>query len=147
MNNEVLSLFFANVNLESVLRFIRAPRNAEVYNGIVVLLLSVVGLALCWICIYLTKRFSKTPAASPRKLFKRLCRAHELSRGERRQLEHLARLLGLDTPAILLIDSSLWKVDDLVSAKKLQPKHRERLITIQSILYDQPRLSVEHRPG
>jgi len=142
MNHQALNLIFANISLESVLRFIRSPRNAEVHNGIVVVFLVLIGLGLSWACVYLTKKFSSKSAANPRKLFKQLCRAHELSGSERRQLEQLAKLLGLETPAILMIDTSLWKVDELVSSKELLPKQRERLMTLQRILYDQPRLSV-----
>jgi len=142
MNHQALNLIFANISLESVLRFIRSPRNAEVHNGIVVVFLVLIGLGLSWACVYLTKKFSSKSVANPRKLFKQLCRAHELSGSERRQLEQLAKLLGLETPAILMIDTSLWKVDELVSSKELLPKQRERLMTLQRILYDQPRLSV-----
>ena len=141
MNPAALRLMFANVSLESILQFVRSPRNAEVYNGLVVLLLAMIGLALSWACLCLTKRFTTKPAAKPRKLFKQLCRAHELSRSERRQLEHLARLLGIDNPAILMIDASLWNVEILTNVKLSQPKQRERLLSLQKVLYDQPRLS------
>ncbi len=141
-----MNFVIASGSIESILRFIRSPRNAEVYNGIVVLLLTLIGLGLCWVCISLTKRLSQKPAANSRKLFKQLCRVHELSGSERRQLEELARLHGIETPAVLMIDTSLWRVDELVEAKKLQPKQRERLLTLQKVLYDQPRLSVEHGP-
>ncbi len=144
MNHQALNLMLANVGLEPLLQFIRSPRNAEIYNGIVVILLALVGLALTWACVYLTKRFSNKPVANPRKLFKQLCSAHELSGSERRQLEHLASLLGLENPAILMIDSSLWDVDNLISAKKLQLRQRDRLLTLQKMLYDQPRLCVDH---
>jgi hypothetical protein len=144
MNYQALNPLFANIGIESVLRFIRSPRNAEIYNGGVVLILAVIGLALCWACLCLTKQFSKKPAANPRKLFKLLCRAHELAGSERRQLERLARLSSLENPAILMIDSTLWKVNELVIAKKLQPKQGERLVALQRILYDQPRLTAEN---
>ena len=141
MNPAALRVMFANVSLESILQFIGSPRNAEIYNGIVVLLLAMIGLALTWACRYLTKRLIAKPAADPRKLFKQLCRAHELTSSERRQLEHLATLLGIDTPALLMIDASLWNFEILTNAKKLQPKQRERLLSLQKVLYDQPRLS------
>ncbi len=144
INHQALNLVIANSSLESVLRFIRAPRNAEVYNGIVVVLLVLIGLGLSLACVYLTKKLSAKPVANPRKLFKHLCRAHELTGTERRQLEHLANLLGVETPAILMIDTSLWNVDELVNAKKLQPKQRERLMALQRLLYDQPRLCEGH---
>lgn len=140
MNHQALNNVLANVSLESVLHFIRSPRNAEIYNGIVVVLLGLAGLALTWACIYLTKRFSNKNAANPRKLFKQLCRAHDLSSSERRQLENLARLRGLEAPAALMIDASLWKLDELTSANKLQPKQRDQLLATQKILYDQPRV-------
>ena len=142
--NQAMNLILANFGLESVLRFIRSPRSAVVYNGIVVVFLVLIGLGLSWACVYLTKKFSSKSVANSRKLFKQLCHAHEFSGSERRQLEHLAKLLGLETPAILMIDTTLWKVDELVSSKQLQPRQRERLMTLQRILYDQPRLSVEH---
>jgi hypothetical protein len=144
MNHQALNLMFAKVSLESVLQFIGSPRNAEIYNGGVVLFLALIGLALCWGCVYLTTQFSSKSVANPRKLFMRMCCAHQLSGSERRQLEQLARLLGLETPAILMIDASLWNIDELSSAKKLKPKQRERLLNLQKILYDQPRLSVSH---
>ena len=141
MNPTALNSMFANVSLESVLHFLRSPRNAEIYNGIVILLLALVGLVVSWTCFYLTKRLTAKPVANPRKLFRQLCRAHELTGSERRQLEHLAKLLGIDTPAILMIDASLWNIDKLINAKKLQPKQRERLLSLQKILYELPRLS------
>lgn len=142
MIHHALNPMLANVSLESVLQFIRSPRNAELYNGIVVLLLVLMGLALSWASVCLTKRLITAPSASPRKLFVQLCRAHDLSSSDRRQLEHLAKLLGMENPAILMIDASCWNVDELISAKKLQPTHRERLLTLQKVLYDQPRLNV-----
>ena len=141
MNHQALNLVLANLSLESILRFIRSPKNAEIYNGIVVVLLALVGLGLSLACVYLTKLFSAKPAANPRKLFKQLCRAHELSGSERRQLEQLAKLTGVENPAVLMIDSSLWNVDELVAAKKLHPKQCDRLLTLQRVLYDQPRLT------
>lgn len=146
MNHQALNLIVANISLESVLRFIRSPRNAEVYNGVVIALLALIGLGLTLVCVYFTKRLSQKPLANPRKLFKQLCRAHELTGRERRQLEHLAKLLGVETPAILMIDTSIWNVDKLVEAKKLQPKQRERLMTLQRVLYDQPRLTTSLDP-
>jgi hypothetical protein len=136
-----MNLFLANLSIESILRFIRSPRNAEIYNGIVVGLLVLIGLGLTWACVYFTKSLNAKLAANPRKLFKQLCRAHELSGSERRQLERLAKLSELENPAILIIDSSVWNVDELVAAKKLQPKQRERLLTLQHVLYAQPRLT------
>jgi hypothetical protein len=147
MNHLALNPIFANVSLESILRFIGSPRNAEIYNGIVVFLLALLGLGLSWACVCLTKQFSNKSVANPRKLFKQLCRAHELSGSERRQLERLASLLGLETPAILMIDASLWNIDELTNAKKLQPRQSERLLTLQKILYDQPRLQADHWPA
>jgi hypothetical protein len=144
-----MHLILANISLESVLRFIRSPRNAEIYNGIVIVLLALIGLGLTLGCIYLTKLLSSKPLANPRKLFKQLCRVHELTGSERRQLEHLAKLTGVENPAILMIDSSLWNVDELLATKKLQTKQRERLLALQRVLYDQPRLTtaLDHQPG
>ena len=146
MNYQAMNLILASVSLESILRFIRSPRNAEIYNGIVIAFLALIGLGLTLACVYFTKRLSNKPLANPRKLFKQLCRAHELTGSERRQLEHLAKLLGVETPAILMIDTSIWNVDELVAAKKLQPKQRDRLITLQRVLYDQPRLTTSLDP-
>ncbi len=146
MDHQAFNLIAVNLSLESVLRFIRSPRNAEIYNGIVVVLLALIGLGLTWTCVYLTKKLSANRVANPRKLFKQLCHAHELSGAERRQLEHLARLLGLESPAVLIIDTSIWNVDELVIAKKLQPKQQERLMALQRLLYDQPRLCASFDP-
>ena len=109
MNPAALSIMFADVSLESILQFLRSPRNALIYNGVVVLLLAMIGLALTWACRYLIKRHIARTAANPRKLFQQLCLAHELSGSERRQLQNLAKLLGIDTPAILMIDALLLK--------------------------------------
>lgn len=143
MNHQALKLVVANVSLEAVLQFLRAPRNAEIYNAVVVLLLGLIGLTLTWTCVYLTKHFSNRHAANPRKLFKKLCRVHDLSISECRQLERLASLLALETPAILMIDSSLWRVEELTNTNKLQPRQRDRLLALQKVLYDQPRLLPE----
>jgi hypothetical protein len=142
MIHHVLNPILANVSLESVLQFILSPRNAEVYNAIVVLAMALMGLALSWACVCLTKRLTAAPSANPRKLFVQLCRAHDLSSGDRYQLEQLAKLLGMENPAILMIDASCWNVDELASAKKLTPTQRERLLTLQKVLYDQPRLTM-----
>ena len=141
MNPAALSIMFADVSLESILQFLRSPRNALIYNGVVVLLLAMIGLALTWACRYLIKRHIARTAANPRRLFQQLCLAHELSGSERRQLQNLAKLLGIDTPAILMIDASLWNFESLSNANKLPPKQRERLLSLQKVLYDQPRLS------
>jgi len=129
-------------NLTAFLNFLRSPQNAEIYNGAIILLLTVIGIALSWGCVQLTKSFTATNNANPRQLFLQLCRAHQLSSSERRQLEQLAELVGLDTPAVLMIDASRWQLEQLTREKKLVPKQHERLLTLQKMLYDQPRLQV-----
>ena len=60
--------------------------------------------------------------------------------------EQLATLNGLSTPSQLMVDASLWKLDELAHTRQLQPKQRERLLTLQKTLYDQPRLTVDRFP-
>lgn len=129
--------------MESILKFCSSP---TLYNGAIILLLTLVGFALSWACIRFTQSYATRHQPNPRKLFMQLCRAHQLSSGERRQLELLAQLNGLSTPAVLMVDASLWRLDELTSDQKLQSKQRERLLTLQKTLYDQPRLSVSSMP-
>ena len=147
MIDSAFSVVFANISLEAILKFVSSPKNSAFYNGCILLLLAVVGAALSWACVRLTQVLTTKNVANPRKLFLQLCRAHQLSVGERRQLEQLATLVGTSTPAILMVDASLWKLDELVREQKLASKQRERLLTLQKTLYDQPRLTFGGLPN
>ncbi len=146
MNHSALSFIIAKSSLEAIPKFLSSPKNAEIYNGAIILLLVLLGAGLSWGFVRLMQSFSTRHLANPRKLFVQLCRAHQLSTGERRQLEQLAELNGLSTPALLMVDASLWKLDELARVQKIQLKQKERFLTLQKTLYDQPRLTVDRLP-
>ncbi len=129
-------------SLTALLSFLRSPENANVYNGVIIVLLTMVGITLSWGCAQLTRTLTSKNQADPRKLFLQLCRAHQLTSKERRELEQLAEQLGLDTPAVLLIDASRWQLEQLTRERKIGAKHHKRLQNLQKMLYDQPRLQV-----
>lgn len=60
-----------------------------------------------WIAIRVRRNSSSD---NSRALFRELCRAHELSRAERRLLSGLAMHLRLKAPCLLFIDSNLWEL-------------------------------------
>lgn len=137
----VTHYLLGDLSIESLLLFLRSPRYYEVYNGLIITLLAAIGLALSLGCIRLTQHLTNQSAPNTRKLFAQLCRAHYLSSSQRQELELLADLLGLSTPALLMIDASLWQLDELTRQNKLLAKDCERLLTLQKALYDQPRLT------
>lgn len=142
MIESLLSLPIGQSSLTAVLKFLSSPKNAEIYNGVIILLLTLVGVGLSWGCVRFTKLLYAKNNADPRKLFLQLCRAHQLSSAERRQLEQLSELVGLDTPAVLMIDASRWQLERLAQERKIDAKQHDRLLTLQKMLYNQPRLQL-----
>ncbi len=136
------SLPIGQSGLGPLLKYLSSPQNTGIYNSAIILLLIFVGISLSCICVQLTKAFSARNTENHRKLFLQLCRAHQLSGSERRLLEHLAALVGLDTPAVLMIDASRWHLERLTREKKIDTQHQERLLTLKKMLYDQPRLQI-----
>ncbi len=62
-----------------------------------------------------------TPKTGHQALFKELCKFHELPRPQRKALEAMTQLFGLEQPAIVFVDPS-W-LRKAAKRSELQPYH------------------------
>ncbi|MEX0717915.1 MAG: hypothetical protein WD066_15075 [Planctomycetaceae bacterium] len=74
------------------------------------LIVVVLGIGLLWAGLYYWERYFKRTVrrdATPQSLFRDLCAAHELSRGERALLEALVERKRLEHPAVAFVVPAL----------------------------------------
>jgi hypothetical protein len=74
--------------------------------------------------------------ADTKALFRELCSAHHLSRSQVRVLWELARVKKISDPTSLIIDSHLWIVQPSEEPSLCKPKVRNRISTIQRLLFE-----------
>ena len=92
----------AAVDLSSVSRSAQDSRSVASYAGVLLAVLGIV--AVCWLLLFLWDRYRHElcrAAQDPRTLFHELCRAHRLSRRDRRLLWQAAVVYRLEHPALV----------------------------------------------
>ncbi len=68
-----------------------------------VVLAAVIGF-LIWLNRMMNRQEGRRVYNNPKQLFRSLCRAHDLSRGQQRLLLQIARLQNLPQPAVLFVE-------------------------------------------
>jgi hypothetical protein len=141
MSNLTNFLFLAEANLEAVHTAFN-NRKTDVMPLLSMLLIALVAGGLfygvkCW-----RQRQLARTLTDPAQLFNELCRAHQLSRGDIALLKQLATMLSLPSPSILMVDSTAWKLHELLRTNKIMQKKFEQLHKLQRTLYQEPRLSI-----
>ena len=134
-------LLFADARIEAVHHAFNT-RKTDTGPLLIALLIAVVVLGSIWLGIYLHKRYFCQPLLNPRKLFAQLCRAHQLTRTQRRSLDQLGEILKLPTPSVLMLDARLWQLEELLSSKRIDARKFEKLTTLQRTLYTDARVDV-----
>ncbi len=94
-----------------------------------------VALAIFVLSTLLSRQERIRRYSSPRGLFRALCRAHELARGERRLLKRLARHHQLSHPARLFLE--IERFDPGVLGPELQA-HAEQFAALRDRLFAEP---------
>jgi hypothetical protein len=92
----------AVVDLSSVSRSAQDSRSVVAWSGVLLAVLAIV--AASWFVVFLWDRYRREllrAANDPRTLFQELCRAHRLSRRERRLLWQAAAYHRLEQPALV----------------------------------------------
>ena len=82
------------------------------------IVLAVIGgvILLLWLVAHLCQRDDKRAYRSPRRLFRELCRAHELNLFDRWLLWRLATAQGLAQPAGIFLESSCFETERIPSS-------------------------------
>jgi len=97
------------------------------------ILLGVVGgLVLIGLAVQVISRRRQRLRHSPWRLFRDLCTAHQLTRGQRQLLQRLAQLQQLAQPALLFLDPRPW---DLTSLGQVDAPTRHELESLQRQLF------------
>jgi len=90
------------------------------------------ALALVGVASWLLATFYRMSVCEtcnhPGKLFRELCRAHELDRGSCRLLRQLAEQHNLEQPALVFVDTSLWNVT-------FEEAEQDRIAQLKTMLF------------
>lgn len=98
------------------------------------LAVAAVGVALWMFTRYRHGGNGRRSYNSPRELFRSLCRAHDLDRGQRRLLRKLATQLKLPEPAAIFL-----RPEHLTEAgPKLMPTRVEAITALRQRLFEEP---------
>ena len=100
-------------------------------GGIALVILLAFGIA------YLVKLQRAKISDDSTKLFSELCRAHNLSFGQRRWMRQLAKARKLDDPNQLFLNPGLWVLDPGADGKLCQRKARKHLLIAQRVLFNE----------
>lgn len=91
-----------------------------------------VGLGLTWLVVTWLNRRRQRRRHAPRKLFRDLCKAHQLTRRQRRMLWRLAQRRQLPQPALLFLDPQSWGLEQ---AESLGAEAQRELTALQRRLF------------
>ena len=97
------------------------------------ILVLVLGLAMSIALVW--KWRARRVVDSPRKLFSEICRAHGLTRKQRRVLLQLTAKRQLKNPCLVLMDANQWVLDPKTDQHLCQSKKRTLLMIVQRILF------------
>lgn len=113
-----------------------AAKRSQISAGFVVICIAVtltIGLAVG--AYFLMRNRQPSADERTRSLFRELCRAHQLTRAQSTLVMRLAQGLKLACPAILFVDSTVWRIPEDNSEGSLDRKDWEKLQTIQKMLF------------
>ena len=105
-------------------------------TGLVLVGIAALAIAVAALVVYLSSARSQRVINNPKKLFKELCRKHELSSSQKSLLGSLAVAKGLSDPCVLFIDANLWELDPAQHPKLCTARICERLRKTRHTLFN-----------
>lgn len=118
MNPTGLALFADTQAIRNIARGVQAKQSQLDIGGmltaVLIFCLFFVGV---WVVSRLMSRHDRAASYhNPRLLFRALCRAHQLSRGECQLLRRLARSHRLNQPALVFVEAERFETEGLGAA-------------------------------
>lgn len=121
--------------IEAMNQGLRAYESAENSSWMVLLGICLLTCAVAGIIVVIVKLRAQQRLCDPHRLFRELCRAHQVTWRQRRLLKSFAKTRKLSDPNQLFLDSSLWAFCPASEPKLCAPAKHRRFLTLQRMFF------------
>lgn len=127
---------FSRNRIEAINHGLGLPESEPAQHGLAIALTVVLVISVVVAAVILLRNVQRHKLNDPHKLFAEICRAHGLSRSQRRVLSELSNARKLKDPCLVLFDAGYWILDPNTDQELCQAKYRSRLVAVQRLLFE-----------